>query len=118
MPLCSCRSTLSSVPLAARQRNAAPQAAASSAVAARVTAARSATEPVSRRSAYGGREKPMTVSQPMKASGTAAVGSATAASPPTTTAHAISTPVAPSRPSSAAATVPMANSAAKPAGSA
>src|ERR1700733_13819175 len=50
--------------------------------------------------------------------GIAAVGSATAASAPTTTAQATSTPVAPSRPPSAAATVPTASSAAKPAGSA
>ncbi len=53
----------------------------------------------------------------MMASGAAAVGSATTARPPTTVAHAMSTPVAFSRPPSAAVTVPMASSAAKPAGS-
>ena len=53
----------------------------------------------------------------MRPSGAAAVGSATGASAPTTTAQQISTPVAFSRPCSAAATVPTASSAANPAGS-
>ncbi len=119
-----CRSPLTpaltypSVTRAASQRNSTPRAPLPSAVTPITSAASAAAAPVGRRSAYGGRENPATVSQPMAPSGTDASGSAISAVTPTTIAAAISTPVAGSRPLSAAATVPTANSAAKAAGSA
>jgi hypothetical protein len=88
------------------------------AVAPTTMAACTAAGPVGRSCAYGGRENPATVSQPMPASGTAATGSARKDMAPATTAQAIRTPVASSRPCSAAATVPTARNAAKPTGSA
>ena len=81
-------------------------------------AASAAVAPVGRRSAYGGRENPTTVSQPMTPSGTAAFTSETAEMTVTITALTTSTPMAGSRPFSAAAIVPRANSAANPTGSA
>src|SRR3954462_2015606 len=60
----------------------------------------------------------MTASQPMTASGATARISDVADVGATTTAHAISTPVAGKRPCSPAATVPTANSAANATGSA
>ena len=110
--------TYPSVTRAASQRNSAPRAPLPSAVTPITSAASAAVLPVGRRSAYGGREKPATVSQPIAPSGTDASGSAISAVVPTTIAAAISTPVAGSRPLRAAATVPTANSAAKAAGSA
>ena len=60
----------------------------------------------------------MTVSQPMTPSGTAAVATDSADTAVTMIALQIRTPTAGSRPCSAAATVPTANNAAKPTGSA
>jgi hypothetical protein len=83
-----------------------------------VTAARTATGPVIRSWAYGGREKPATVSQPITPSAGTASGSATAEIANTTAAARISTPVPGSRPPSPAASAPGSSSAVKPAGSA
>ena len=66
----------------------------------------------------GGRENPIAVSQPMPASGTAASGSAANEVTPAIAAQATSTPVAVSRPPSAAATVPTTRNMAKPTGNA
>ena len=62
-------STLSSVNRLASERNTVPARAHPAAVAASVIAASVASTPVGRRSAYGGREKPITVSQAMTPSG-------------------------------------------------
>ena len=86
--------------------------------AASVTAACAASGPVGRSWAYGGLEKPTTVSQPISASSGAARGSATADVTATRTAMATSTPVAENRPCRAAAMVPMSSMPAKAAGSA
>src|SRR5262249_37350899 len=110
--------TLSSVTRAGQDRNSQPAVAPASVHAAIVIAACAAVAPSGCRSAYGGRENPMTVSQPITPSGTPAVASDSPDLTVPTTAHTISTPVAGSRPFSAAATVPTANSAANPAGSA
>ena len=83
-----------------------------------VTAARAATGPVILSWAYGGREKPTTVSHPMTPRAGAASGSATAEMANTTTAARMRTPVAGSRPPSPAASAPVTSSAVKPAGSA
>jgi hypothetical protein len=77
--------------------------------AASVTAARAASGPVSRSWAYGGREKPTTVSHPINPSSGAARSSATADVTVTKSATAMSTPVAENRPCRAAAAVPMAS---------
>ena len=82
------------------------------------TAARAATGPVIRSWAYGGWEKPATVSQPITPSTGATSGSDTAEMDRTTTAARTSTPVAGSRPPSPAASAPVTSSAVKPAGSA
>ncbi len=66
----------------------------------------------------GGRENPVTVSQPMPASSADATGSAANDTAKAARAQAISTPVAVRRPCSAAAAVPTARNMAKPAGSA
>ena len=68
--------------------------------------------PVSRRSAYGGWENPTAVSHPTTPRGITASGSAANDHAVTTAALAISTPVAENLPCRAAATVPMASSAA------
>ena len=107
-----------SVTRPAPQRYSAPSPAAAKALAAIAIAACPASGPVGRRSAYGGRENPIVVSQPMSASTGEATGSATKDMTPTATAQAISTPVPDSLPPRAAATVPMASRTAKPAGSA
>ena len=81
-------------------------------------AAWAAAGPVGRSCAYGGRENPTAVSQPMPASSTDATGSAANDITPATAAQAISTPVAGRRPCRPAATVPTARNMAKPTGSA
>ncbi len=110
--------TLSSVDRVVNHLNTVPAAAEPSATAAITIAASTAVLPEGLRWAYGGREKPVTVSQPMMPSGTDATGSAIKEVVPTTTAAAIRTPVAGSLPFRPAATVPTANSAAKATGSA
>jgi hypothetical protein len=82
------------------------------------TAARAATGPVILSWAYGGREKPTTVSQPITPSTGATSGSDTAEIDRTTTAAMTSTPVAGRRPPSPAASAPVTSSAVKPAGNA
>jgi hypothetical protein len=86
-----------------------PVPAASRLHAASVTAARTASGPVSRSWAYGGREKPTTVSHPTNPSSGAARGSATAEATATRSATVTSTPVAENLPCRAAAAVPMAS---------
>ena len=76
------------------------------------TAAFPAWGPVTRSCAYGGWENPTAVSHPTTARGITASGSAANDHAVTTAAAAISTPVAGNRPCRAAATVPMASSAA------
>ena len=100
------------------QRNTRPRPAPATALAPTTRAACAAHGPVGRSCAYGGRENPIVVSQPIPASGTAVTGSAAAATTPVISTQAISTPVAESRPCSPAATVPTARNMAKPAGSA
>jgi hypothetical protein len=90
-----------------RCRTSMPVPAATRLHAASVTAACAASGPVGRSCAYGGREKPTTVSQPINSSSGAARGSATADVTVTKIATATSTPVAENRPCRAAAAVPM-----------
>jgi len=96
------------------QRMSRPSAPPAAAQAAMTTAASAAWGPVSRRSAYGGWANPTAVSHPTTPRGITASGSATNDHAVTTAALAISTPVAENRPCRAAATVPMASSAAYP----
>ena len=102
----------------ASQRTIRPIPAPASTQMAMVTAARTATGPVIRSWAYGGREKPATVSQPINPSTGATSGSATTEMARTMAAARMSTPVAGSRPPSPAASAPVSSSAVKPAGSA
>ncbi len=102
----------------AHQRYSTPSPAPASALAATAIAACQAMGPVGRSCAYGGREKPIAVSQPISASGAAASGSATNDVAPATTEQAMSTPAVLSLPPSAAATVPTTSSSAEPSGSA
>ena len=82
------------------------------------TAARTATGPVILSWAYGGWEKPATVSQPITPSTGATSGSATAEMDRTTAAAMMRTPVAGRRPPSPAASAPVTSSAVKPPGNA
>ncbi len=98
--------------LFAGERMSSPRAAPASAHAAMTMAASAAWGPVSRSCAYGGWANPTAVSHPTMPRGITASGSAANDHAVTTAALAISTPVAGNRPCKAAATVPMASSAA------
>src|SRR5215471_6488881 len=107
-----CAPMLASACLLACQRNTTPRQAHAAEQAPMVTAASWATAAVGLSWAYGGRENPATVSQPMPAIGTDATSPAANDIRPDTRAQAISTPGAVMWPFSPAATVPIARNAA------
>src|SRR5581483_6210054 len=110
--------TYPSVRRRACQRNTRPAPAPAAAHKASAAAACTAAGPVGRSWAYGGREKPVAVSQPMPLTNTAATGSAAMQTVKAIAAQAVRTPVAGRRPGRAAAAVPTARNMAKAAGSA